>query len=77
MYAIRSYYARYAVYISRSGATTGVFAQMVAAYEAAIVDPRVVALNLVGPEDNSAALSRYDIEMAMLDFLYDTYRVTA
>ncbi len=67
---------RYMTYISRSGATPGVFAQMVASYEAAIQDPRLVALNLVGPEDNTGALSRYDVEMAMLGFLYSTYRVT-
>jgi hypothetical protein len=65
---------RYIIFISRSGSTPGVFAQMVAAYEAAIRDPRVVAVNLVGPEDGTGALSRYDVEMSMLDFLYQTYR---
>jgi hypothetical protein len=67
---------RYMVYISRSGTTAGVFGQLVAAYEAAIKDPRVVAVNLVGPEDGTTALSRYDLHMAMLGYLYDAYRLT-
>jgi adenosine deaminase len=33
---------------------------MVAAYEAAKVEPRLVALNLVGPEDGTAALATDD-----------------
>ena len=68
--------ALYQVYISRSGSPPGVFAQMVAAYEAGIRDARVVGLNLVGPEDSATSLSRYDIEMEMLGFLHETYRVT-
>ncbi len=66
----------YQVYISRSGSQPGVFAQMVAAYEAGIRDSRVVGLNLVGPEDGATALSRYDLQMEMLGFLHETYRVT-
>jgi len=67
---------RYQVYISRSGSLPGVFAQMVAAYEAGIDDPRVVGLNLVGPEDNVTSLRNYDIQMAMLGHLNTYYRVT-
>ncbi|MCC6620213.1 MAG: adenosine deaminase [Deltaproteobacteria bacterium] len=67
---------RYQVYISRSGSLPGVFAQMVAAYEAGIDDPRVVGLNLVGPEDNPTSLRNYDIQMDMLRFIHDTYRAT-
>jgi len=64
---------RYQVYISRGGKAPAVFAQMVAAFEAAEQDDRIVALNLVGPEDDVAALSAYDIEMAMLDYLHGVY----
>ena len=64
---------RYEVYVSRSGSATNVFAQLVAAYEAAIQEPRIVAVNLVGPEDNSTALARYDIEMSMLANLKAAY----
>lgn len=64
---------RYHAYISRSGSDAGIFGQMVAAYEAAMVDPRIVALNLVGPEDGSAAMANYDRLMAMLEYLGSDY----
>jgi len=64
---------RYQAYISRSGSDPGVFAQMVAAYEAAMVEPRLVGLNLVGPEDGNDAMANYDRLMAMLAYLNDYY----
>jgi adenosine deaminase len=64
---------RYEAYISRSGAAPAVFAQMVAAYEAAKAEPRLVALNLVGPEDAVAALANYDLQMSMLQYLSGVY----
>lgn len=64
---------RYQAYISRSGSDAGIFGQMVAAYEAAMVEPRIVGLNLVGPEDGSAAMANYDRLMAMLGFLNEEY----
>ena len=65
--------SRYMVYISRSGSGPAVFAQMVAAFEAAQTEPRLVALNLVGPEDGSTALSAYDRHMDMLGYLHTAY----
>ncbi len=64
---------RFMVYISRSGGGPGVFAQMVAAFEAAKVEPRLVALNLVGPEDGTTALNAYDRQMEMLGYLHGAY----
>ena len=64
---------RYEQYISRSGAAPAVFAQMVAAYEAAKTEPRLVALNLVGPEDGATALANYDLQMSMLQYLNGAY----
>jgi hypothetical protein len=64
---------RYQAYISRSGSDSGVFAQMVAAYEAAMVEPKIVGLNLVGPEDGSTAMANYDDQMAMLQYLEAYY----
>lgn len=64
---------RYMVYISRSGANANVFSQMVAAYEVAKLEPRVVAVNLVGPEDGTTALKQYDLAMAMLGNLRAAY----
>ncbi len=65
--------ARYMAYISRSGSGPRVFGQMVAAFEAAMVEPRLVAVNLVGPEDGSKALSAYDRHMEMLGYLHGAY----
>ncbi len=64
---------RYEEYISRSGTAQEVFAQMLAAYEAAKTEPRLVALNLVGPEDGTTALENYDLQMAMLQYLNGVY----
>lgn len=64
---------RYQAYISRSGSDSGVFAQMVAAYEAAMVEPKIVGLNLVGPEDGSTAMANYDDQMEMLQYLGEYY----
>lgn len=63
----------YQAYISRSGTDSGVFGQMVAAYEAAMIEPRLVGLNLVGPEDGSTAMANYDRLMAMLAYLNGYY----
>lgn len=63
----------YQTYISRSGSDSGVFGQMIAAYEAAIVEPRMVGLNLVGPEDGSTAMANYDDQMQMLEYLEGYY----
>jgi adenosine deaminase len=64
---------RYQEYISRSGAAPAVFAQMVAAYEAAVTEPKLKALNLVGPEDGTTALENYDLQMSMLQYLNGAY----
>ena len=64
---------RYQAYISRSGSDAGIFGQMVAAYEAAMVEPKVVGLNLVGPEYGSTAMANYDRLMAMLGYLEGAY----
>jgi adenosine deaminase len=49
------------------------FAQMVAGFEMASVDPRVVGLNIVQPEDDPVALWNFGIEMQMLDYLHGAY----
>ena len=47
-----------------------VFAQFVAGFELARVDPRVVGINLVAPEDAYVARRDYRLHMAMLDALH-------
>jgi adenosine deaminase len=45
-----------------------VFAQMVAGFEIASADPRVVAVNLVQSQDEYRALHDFDLHMRMLDY---------
>lgn len=50
-----------------------VFAQMLAGFEIASADPRVVAVNLVQSQDEYRALRDFDLHMRMLDFLHGIY----
>ncbi len=47
-----------------------VFTQLVIGFELVRADPRVVGVNLVGPEDAPVALRDYSLHMAMLDYLH-------
>ena len=64
---------RYQFQVYRAGAKQRVFAQMVAAFEAATRDPRLVALNLVQPEDAPTAVADFSLQMRMLDYLHGVY----
>lgn len=64
---------RYIYEVLRAVPKERVFAQIVAGFETASADPRVVGLNLVQPEDNLVALSDFDLHMRMLDFLHGVY----
>jgi adenosine deaminase len=50
-----------------------VFAQMLAGFEIASKDPRVVSLNLVQPEDLPVAVRDFSLHMRMLDYLHGMY----
>src|SRR5271168_3403209 len=50
-----------------------VFAQMLAGFELASVDPRVVAVNLVQSQDEYRALHDFHLHMRMLDYLHGVY----
>ncbi|WP_158941696.1 adenosine deaminase [Granulicella sp. S190] len=50
-----------------------VFAQTLLAFEVASVDPRVVGLNFVQPEDAYMSMSEYHRQMLMLDYLHNVY----
>jgi adenosine deaminase/adenosine deaminase CECR1 len=51
-----------------------VFAQIAYSFALASEDPRVVALNLVAPEDHPVSMSNYGLHMDMIDYLYRLYR---
>jgi hypothetical protein len=65
---------RYVAQVSRASALGAVFAQMVTGFALAD-DPnsRVVALNLVQPEDALPAMQNFSVQMRMLDFLKPLY----
>ncbi len=64
---------RYISQVGRAGVREQVFAQMLAGFEIASQDPRVVGLNLVQPEDDPTAVRDFSLQMAMLDFLHGKY----
>jgi hypothetical protein len=64
---------RYIVQVARGAAPESVFAQMLAGFEIASTDPRVVSLNLVQPEDSLVAVRDFSLHMRMLAFLHAKY----
>lgn len=64
---------RYIFQILRGFSKQAVFAQLVTAFETASKDPRVVALNLVMPEDAYIPMSDYHLHMRMISYLKEIY----
>jgi hypothetical protein len=64
---------RYIAQVGRGGPKEAVFAQMLAWFELVGVEPRVVSLNLVQPEDDPTAVRDFSVHMSMLDFLQRLY----
>jgi adenosine deaminase len=64
---------RFLYQVLRSNPPQQVFAQTLLAFEVASVDPRVVGLNFVQPEDAYTAMSEYHRQMLMLDYLHSVY----
>ncbi|NNM59014.1 MAG: adenosine deaminase [Legionellales bacterium] len=64
---------RYQYTALRTTSPSAVFAQLLTGFQLASHDPRVVAVNLVGPEDNYYALSDYDLQMQMINYLHQKY----
>ncbi|MDX2041849.1 MAG: adenosine deaminase [Acidobacteriota bacterium] len=61
---------RYVYQVARLNAPREAFAQMVGAMEIMKAEPRVVALNLVQPEDARSAMNNFSLQMKMLDYLH-------
>jgi hypothetical protein len=64
---------RYLNQVLRAFPKEQVFAQMVAGFEIASADPRVVGINLVQSQDEFNALNDFDLQMRMLDYLHGVY----
>ena len=65
--------ARYIYQVARGLSKEMVFAQILAGFEMASRDPRVVGLNLVMAEDWPVPLHDFNAHMQMLDFLHGIY----
>jgi adenosine deaminase len=66
--------ARYLVSAFRLDPDEKVFATWAAAFALMRVDPRVVGVNLVAPEDHPLASERFDSQMRLLDFLWQRFQ---
>jgi adenosine deaminase len=59
--------------ILRGNPPQQVFAQTLLGFEVASVDPDVVGLNFVMPEDGRISMKDYHLQMLMLDYLHSVY----
>ena len=64
---------RYLYQVLRAMPPDSVFAQILLGFELASVDPRVVGINLVQPEDGYVAMTDYRLHMQMIDALHTLY----
>lgn len=64
---------RFLYQVSRGRPPASVFAQILAGFEMASTDPRVVGFNLVQPEDGLAAMRDYSLQMRMIAHLRRLY----
>jgi adenosine deaminase len=64
---------RYIFQVPRAAEPEAVFAQILAGFETAAADARVVGLNLVQPEDDPVAVRDFRLQMSMLDYLHGVY----
>lgn len=64
---------RYQYQVLRGLPAEIVFAQMLLGFELASIDPRVVGLNLVMPEDAFVPMRDFSLHMRMLDYLHQSY----
>lgn len=64
---------RYLYQVKREQPPEMVFAQLLAGFEAAMHDKRVVGLNMVQPEDGPISMRDYELHMQMIHFLHQYY----
>jgi adenosine deaminase len=64
---------RFLYQILRAHPPQQVFAQTLLGFEVASIDPNVVGINFVQPEDDYMAMSEYHRQMLMLDYLHSVY----
>jgi adenosine deaminase len=65
---------RYLGQIGRTAPAAQVFAELLVAFEVGVMEPRIVGVNLVSPEDNPTALADYDLQMALVAAVAGEFR---
>ncbi len=64
---------RYIYQVLRAFSPEQVFAQTLLGFEAAAVDPRIVGVNYVQPEDDHTAMANYALQMRQIGYLHGVY----
>ena len=64
---------RYVSQVLRGAPPQRVFADILAGFELATFDPRVISINLVQAEDDPTAVRDFSLHMSMIDFLHVRY----
>jgi len=64
---------RYLYQVLRGQPPEQVFAQLLAGFEAARTEPRIVGINMVQPEDNKTSMRDYSLQMQMIGYLHQVY----
>lgn len=64
---------RYLYQVLREQPPEQVFAQLLAGFEAATADSRIVGINIVQPEDGMISMRDYKLHMKMIAFLHQLY----
>jgi adenosine deaminase len=64
---------RYQYQVARARPPESVFAQLLAAFELTTDDPRIVAINMVQPEDHLVAMRDFELHMDMIGYLRTRY----
>lgn len=64
---------RYLYQVQREQAPEMVFAQLLAGFEGAIRDHRIVGINMVQPEDGTISMRDYELQMQMIGYLHQIY----
>jgi adenosine deaminase len=67
---------RYIYQVLRAFSPEQVFAQTLLGFEASAVDPRIVGINYVQPEDDRTAMANYALQMRQLAYLHSVYPKT-
>jgi len=65
---------RYLGQVGRTSPASQIFAELLTVFEVSAIEPRLVGVNLVSPEDNATALKDYDLQMSLVGALKDEFR---